>query len=94
MIDGGGSSTCESCDVQRKDGKVGWREGGVDVEKGGKRKEAVQGGSGMMGVAHGGGKGRAVAAKSAHSAALLDRLWNINLQHYRPEEQPPFPIPV
>lgn len=43
----------------------------------------------MMGVAHGGGKGRAVAAKSAHSAALLDRLWNINLQHYRPEEEAP-----
>lgn len=37
MIDGGGSSICESCDVQRKDGKVG-REGGVDVEKEGKRK--------------------------------------------------------
>lgn len=29
------------------------------------------------------GKGRPVAAKSAHSAALLDRLRNINLQHYR-----------
>lgn len=42
-----------------------------------------------------GGKGRAVAAKSAHSAALLDRLWNINLQHYRPEERPsPSPLPL
>lgn len=42
-----------------------------------------------------GGKGRAVAAKSAHSAALLDRLWNINLQHYRPEKRPsPSPLPL
>lgn len=71
-----------------KDGKVG---GGWEDEEEKKRR----GGSGFKVVVvvagwwewHGGKESRAVAAKSAHSAALLDRLWNINLQHYRPEER-------
>jgi len=41
-----------------------------------RKKWFSRGGSGIL-------REGPVAAKSAHSAALLDRLRNINLQHYR-----------
>lgn len=45
-----------------------------------RRKRCERSGLGGGGILE---KGKPVAAKSAHSAALLDRLRNINLQHYR-----------